>query len=177
MNKLSLIQNVNRTIRGGVAAAAVAVAGMGIVALAGSAPAGAIVVRTGPVTPIILPSCPSPVSLNNTYSYTFNTTTDQILSLSGSGCSQSATPVEVYVYGPGDGSDVTLDDAGAALSVNPTHVVGTNEYSFSFTANQSNQPWVFQGGLAFGPAPCLAQGLYLTQNAANAGFGGRSQCG
>ena len=165
MNKLSLILNINRTIRVGVAAAAVA--GMGIVALAGSAPAGAIVVTTGPVKvpiPIKFPTCPAPVSLSTTYTYTYTnvsttglTGSDLITSLSGSGCSQSDTPVKV-----------TIPALGYSTTVTPT-ADGPLDNTFSFTDSNVG-PFVMASSNSTG---LVAFGLYPTQNAANA----YNQCG
>ncbi len=163
MKKLGLMENIDRTARAGVAA--VAVATLGIVALAGTAPASAIAIRKGPVTP--LPTCPSPVLLSNTYSYTYNTATDQVLSLSGSGCSQSAAPLGVFVSQLGKGN------SAIEIAVSPKPVIGTLEDSFSFTANGSNSAIEGQDFAEFpGNYHLIATNLYLTQSAANAASGG-----
>jgi hypothetical protein len=155
MSKLDLIQNIKRTISVGVAAAAVG--GLGIVALAGSAPAGATVVNTIPVK-VVFPTCPSAVSVSTTYSYSYTnvstpglTGSGLITSLSGSGCSRSANPVKI-----------TIPALGYTTTVTPTPD-GPLAYSFSFTdSHVVGETAVSNTDLE------VAYGLYLTQNAANA---------
>lgn len=130
MNKPSPTKRITRTVRTALAAAAMA--GVGI---AGAGIAGASVIGSpiGPITRFPVITCPAPVSLSTTYGYTYNTSTDEVLSLSGSGCSQSANPVKVSVNA-GEGWSTT---------VTPKLVPGTLEYTFSFTDSSKN---LFEAG-------------------------------
>jgi hypothetical protein len=126
MNKLNSSTRITRSIRTGLAAAALAgvgIAGAGIAGASTIKPIGPIA-PTGPVVREPLTTCAAPVSLSTTYSYTDNPSTDEVLSLSGSGCSQSGNPVKVSVTGPGGNWSTT---------VTPKPVPGTLEYGFSFT--------------------------------------------
>jgi hypothetical protein len=147
MNKLSPTEHIARTIRTGLAVAAMAGVGM-----AGSGIAGASTVGpTGPIVRVPLVTCAAPVSLSTTYGYSYQTSTDEVLSLSGSGCSQTASPVKVSVAAKGQ---------TWSTMVTPKLVPGTLEYKFSFT--DSNYTTLVADGA-----------YYLTYNAALASEIGR----
>jgi hypothetical protein len=136
MNQQPRTHSITRRIRVGLVA--MAVAGTGLLGFAGVA---------GAITPPKLPTrCGAPVSLSTTYTYSYWTSNDQVISLSGSGCSQSANPVVV-----------AIPELNWSTTVTPTLEPGTFSYPFSFTdSNVANQ------------SPVGGSRVFLNQSAANA---------